>query len=103
MNKGPERPIIGERHRATMLAALEAVDFVVVFDEPTPHALLARLTPDLLVKGGTYRHDEIVGWELVESYGGTVKALGQIPGLSTTRIVERLRKSKDIVPHRKAG
>jgi D-beta-D-heptose 7-phosphate kinase / D-beta-D-heptose 1-phosphate adenosyltransferase len=99
LNKGPERPIIDEHQRATMLAALEAVDFVVIFDDPTPHALLERLRPDLLVKGGTYNYHEIVGWELVEAYGGTVKALGQVPGLSTTRIVERLRQTNEIVPH----
>ena len=98
LNKGPERPIFSQEHRATMLAALEVVDYVVVFDEATPHVLLDRLRPDLLVKGGTYQHHEIVGWELVESYGGKVKALGQIPGISTTRIVELLREN-----YRKAG
>jgi D-beta-D-heptose 7-phosphate kinase / D-beta-D-heptose 1-phosphate adenosyltransferase len=98
LNKGPERPIFKQQHRAAMLAALEAVDYVVVFDEATPHALLKRLQPDLLVKGGTYRDDEIVGRELVESYGGGVKALGEIPGISTTRIVERLRESQDDIP-----
>ncbi|MFN0050701.1 MAG: D-glycero-beta-D-manno-heptose 1-phosphate adenylyltransferase [Planctomycetales bacterium] len=94
LNKGPERPIFSQGHRAMMLAALEAVDYVVVFDQSTPHALLQRLQPDLLVKGGTYAHDEIVGWELVEAYGGKVKALGQIPGMSTTRIVDRLRQEE---------
>jgi D-beta-D-heptose 7-phosphate kinase/D-beta-D-heptose 1-phosphate adenosyltransferase len=74
-----------------MLAALEAVDYVVVFDETTPHALLDRLKPDLLVKGGTYSHEEIVGWELVESYGGQVKPLGELPGISTTAILRQLR------------
>lgn len=91
LNKGPERPIISAPNRAIMLAALAAVDYVIVFDESTPHALLDRLRPDLLVKGGAYRHDEIVGWELVEAYGGAVKALGHVPGLSTTGIVERLQ------------
>jgi D-beta-D-heptose 7-phosphate kinase/D-beta-D-heptose 1-phosphate adenosyltransferase len=99
LEKGPERPIIGEHYRAIMLAALEAVDYVIVFDEPTPHALLERLKPDLLVKGGTYRHDEIVGWELVEAQGGRVKALNLVPGLSTTKIIERLRAREAIVPH----
>jgi D-beta-D-heptose 7-phosphate kinase/D-beta-D-heptose 1-phosphate adenosyltransferase len=98
LNKGPERPIFSQEHRAAMLAALEVVDFVVVFDEATPHRLLERLRPDLLVKGGTYQRHEIVGWELVEEYGGAVKALGQIPGMSTTRIVDRLREE-----YRKAG
>jgi D-beta-D-heptose 7-phosphate kinase/D-beta-D-heptose 1-phosphate adenosyltransferase len=98
LNKGPERPIFSQEHRAAMLAALEAVDYVVVFDEATPHTLLERLRPDLLVKGGTYQRHEIVGWELVERYGGAVKALGQTPGISTTRIVELLREN-----YRKAG
>lgn len=93
LNKGPDRPLFSQQHRALMLAALQAVDYVTVFDEATPHTLLDRLKPDLLVKGGTYAHDEIVGWELVEAYGGTVLALGEVPELSTTRIVQKLRHS----------
>lgn len=91
LGKGPERPIFSEQDRGAMLAAMEAVDYVVVFDEATPHALLDLLKPDLLVKGGTYSHDEIVGWEIVESYGGSVKALTLVDGISTTRIVQGLR------------
>lgn len=94
LNKAPDRPLFSEEHRATMLAALEAVNYVTVFDDATPHNLLNRLKPDVLVKGGTYAHDEIVGWEIVESYGGTVKPLGEIPGVSTTRIVAALREQK---------
>ncbi|MGQ0636245.1 MAG: D-glycero-beta-D-manno-heptose 1-phosphate adenylyltransferase [Planctomycetaceae bacterium] len=93
LGKGPERPIIPQEHRAAMLAALEAVDYVVVFDEATPHAMLELLRPDLLVKGGTYSAEQIVGREIVEAYGGKVKPLGEIPGLSTTNIVARLRES----------
>jgi D-beta-D-heptose 7-phosphate kinase/D-beta-D-heptose 1-phosphate adenosyltransferase len=91
LGKGFDRPIVEQEHRAAMLAALEAVDYVVVFDETTPHAVIDKLRPDLLVKGGTYAREEIVGWELVESYGGEVKPLGEVPGLSTTRIIERIR------------
>jgi len=80
-----------------MLAALECVDLVTVFDEETPHALLETIRPDVLVKGGTYRREEIVGWEVVEAYGGTVKPLTLVPGISTTRIVTALR-SGDQVP-----
>lgn len=98
LDKGPDRPIFNHHHRAKMLAALEAVDYVVVFDEATPHELLSRLKPDLLVKGGTYGHDGIVGWELVEAYGGRVKALSEVPGMSTTRILERLRSVKVTTP-----
>jgi D-beta-D-heptose 7-phosphate kinase/D-beta-D-heptose 1-phosphate adenosyltransferase len=86
-----------------MLAALEVVDYVMIFDEPTPHALLDGLRPDVLVKGGTYCHHEIVGWELVESYGGQVKALGEIPGVSTTQILKRLRGEAVDIVLRRAG
>lgn len=91
LDKAPDRPLFPEADRAAMLAALDAVDYVLVFNEDTPHVLLDRLRPDLLVKGGTYRHDEIVGWELVEAYGGAVKATGAVPGVSTTQIIQRLR------------
>jgi D-beta-D-heptose 7-phosphate kinase / D-beta-D-heptose 1-phosphate adenosyltransferase len=94
LGKAPDRPIFGEIERAAMLAALEAVDYVTIFCEATPHAVLGRLKPDLLVKGGTYAKHEIVGRELVESYGGQVKALGQVPGISTTLVLEQLRGSK---------
>ena len=94
LNKAPDRPIFQQEQRAIMLAALEAIDYVVIFNESTPHAVLERLRPDLLVKGGTYNADEIVGRELVESYGGQVKALGAIPGISTTRLLEQLRSEK---------
>ncbi|MGH7202565.1 MAG: D-glycero-beta-D-manno-heptose 1-phosphate adenylyltransferase, partial [Planctomycetaceae bacterium] len=100
LGKGPDRPIFDEGHRATMLAALEAVDYVLVFEEATPHRIIERLKPDLLVKGGTYAREEIVGWELVESYGGEVKPLGVVPGVSTTDILRRLRSES---PLRKAG
>ena len=103
LNKGPERPIFPEQQRAAMLAALEAVDFVTIFEQSTPHALLERLSPDLLVKGGAYSHNEIVGWEIVESYGGSVKPLGQVPGLSTTRIIERLREKNGVIPRPHIG
>jgi D-beta-D-heptose 7-phosphate kinase / D-beta-D-heptose 1-phosphate adenosyltransferase len=91
LGKGPDRPIFNEHQRSQMLAALEAVDYVVVFNEATPHALLAKLKPELLVKGGTYAPHEIVGREVVEAYGGQVKALGEIPGMSTTRVLEHVR------------
>jgi D-beta-D-heptose 7-phosphate kinase/D-beta-D-heptose 1-phosphate adenosyltransferase len=94
LNKAPERPIFDQEYRAAMLAGLESVDYVVVFDEDTPHAVLHALQPDILVKGGTYRDDEIVGREVVVQYGGRVKALGVTPGVSTTEIVRRLREAE---------
>jgi D-beta-D-heptose 7-phosphate kinase/D-beta-D-heptose 1-phosphate adenosyltransferase len=110
LGKGPDRPVFAQAERARMLAALEAVDYVLIFGEATPHALLQRLQPDVLVKGGTYHTDEIVGREVVTAYGGDVKALGEIPGVSTTRILQKLRgETAGIVPHphslpqRKAG
>ena len=89
--KGPQRPILGERARAELLAALECVDYVVVFDEDTPHRLLEALKPDVLIKGGTYDIDGVVGREVVLSYGGTVMVGPVVPGISTTAIVERIR------------
>ena len=112
LDKAPDRPLFPQQERATMLAALGAVDYVVVFDEDTPHAILDRLRPDLLVKGGTYGREEIVGWELVEAYGGEVKPLSVTPGVSTTQIVKRLRGESILklppttaaqAPERKAG
>lgn len=111
LNKGPDRPIFDQDYRARMLAALEAVDYVTIFDEATPHALLHQLQPHVLVKGGTYHEDEIVGREIVLAYGGEVKAMGAVPGLSTTEIVNRLRRAEPTIafpqptawPERKAG
>ena len=91
LGKAPDRPIFSAQQRAEMLASLECVDFVTVFEESTPHKVLWKLKPNLLVKGGTYQIDEIVGKEIVESYGGVVKALGETPGVSTTEILRRLR------------
>lgn len=88
--KGPTRPVINERDRAAMLAAMAAVDYVVIFDEPTPHHLLHSLRPDVLVKGGTYRPDEVVGHEVVEAYGGQVGVVGLVEGVSTTAILASL-------------
>lgn len=89
--KGPARPVIGERDRATLLAALSAVDYVVIFDEATPHNLLHRVRPDVLVKGGTYTPDEVVGHEVVRAYGGQVCVVGLVAGVSTTKIVDSLK------------
>jgi D-beta-D-heptose 7-phosphate kinase/D-beta-D-heptose 1-phosphate adenosyltransferase len=89
--KGEGRPVMNESERAELLAALEAVDFVTVFDEESPRALIADLLPDVLVKGGDYALDEIHGREEVEAAGGRVVALPFVEGASTTNIVERIR------------
>lgn len=90
--KGKGRPVMKEQDRAAVLASLECVDYVLVFDDDTPHELLRRIRPDVLVKGGTYQPDEIVGREIVEAYGGRVCVTGKIDGVSTTRIVASLAK-----------
>ena len=90
--KGAGRPVTREAERAEMLAALEAVSYVVVFDALSPRALIAKLLPDVLVKGGDYALDEIHGREEVEAAGGTVVALPFIAGASTTGVIERIKK-----------
>lgn len=95
LDKGTDRPIISQESRAAMLAALEVVDYVVIFNEETPCHLLEVLKPDLLVKGGTYNASEIVGHEIVKAYGGQVKPMGIVPGISTTEILNRVRSSNN--------
>ena len=80
--------------RAEVLAALEAVDLVVVFDEDTPLELIRRVRPKVLVKGGDYRRETVVGHELVEADGGEVILIDLVPGFSTTRIVAKSRESQ---------
>jgi D-beta-D-heptose 7-phosphate kinase/D-beta-D-heptose 1-phosphate adenosyltransferase len=89
--KGPARPVIGQADRAALLAALGCVAHVLIFDDDTPHALLERLRPDVLVKGGTYRVEDVVGRELVQGYGGQVCVTGERPGVSTTALLAELR------------
>ena len=89
VNKGPDRPITPERERAEILAALTCVDAVVIFDEDTPHAVIARLQPDVLVKGADYHKSEVVGADVVEGYGGRVHLAALREGCSTTNIVRR--------------
>lgn len=88
MLKGPSRPIVSQRERAQMLAALECVDYVTIFDEGTPESLIELFRPDILVKGGSTAY--IVGQEFVESYGGMVKRLDLVKGFSTTDIVKKI-------------
>ena len=90
-NKGPDRPITPEHERAEILAALDCVDAVVIFDEDTPHDLIAALQPDVLVKGADWAEDAIVGRDIVEARGGRVVRIAIEPGYSTTAIVEKIR------------
>ena len=89
--KGAGRPILPERERAEILAALECVDGVVIFDEPTPRETIAALLPDVLVKGGDWASDAIVGREEVEAAGGKVISIPVVAGFSTTAILEKIR------------
>ena len=91
-NKGPERPITPQDERSEVLAALACVDGTVIFDEETPHDLIAALQPDVLVKGADWAEDAIVGRDIVEARGGRVVRMNIEPGYSTTRIVERIRQ-----------
>ena len=93
LGKGRERPLVCEDDRARVVAALGCVDCVVLFDEPTPMALLEALVPDVLVKGGDYTPDTVVGADLVRRSGGRVEIIPVVPDRSTTRILERLRAS----------
>ncbi|MFY9611261.1 MAG: D-glycero-beta-D-manno-heptose 1-phosphate adenylyltransferase [Blastocatellia bacterium] len=90
--KGEGRPILDERERAEVIAALQAVDFVVVFDEDTPREMITRLLPDVLVKGGDWPVDQIVGREEVEAAGGKAVSLPYVEGSSTSEIIDRIRK-----------
>jgi D-beta-D-heptose 7-phosphate kinase/D-beta-D-heptose 1-phosphate adenosyltransferase len=93
--KGEGRPIVNERERAEILAALRQVDFVTIFDDVSPRSLIAKLLPDVLVKGGDYELDEIHGREEVEAAGGRVVSLPFVPGASTTNILERMALRND--------
>ncbi len=88
--KGPHRPVYSEGERLQMLAALAVVDYLIVFDETTPHRILEELRPDLLVKGGDYRPEGIMGRDVVESYGGQVKIMDHVRGLSTSENLKRV-------------
>jgi rfaE bifunctional protein nucleotidyltransferase chain/domain len=90
--KGPGRPVIPERERAEILAAFESVDAVVIFAEDTPQAVIARLLPDILVKGGDWAGDQIVGRAEVETAGGEVVRIPVVPGYSTTEILRKARE-----------
>jgi rfaE bifunctional protein nucleotidyltransferase chain/domain len=91
LGKGPGRPILGENERAELLAALEMVDFVTLFDEDTPLELIRAVEPDVLVKGGDWNEADIVGAEFVRGRGGRVERMTYYPGLSTTEVLRRIR------------
>jgi rfaE bifunctional protein nucleotidyltransferase chain/domain len=89
--KGPGRPVLPELERAEILASLESVDAVVIFDEATPQRVIAAILPDVLVKGGDWSDDQIVGREEVEAAGGKVVRAKVVEGYSTTEILKKIR------------
>ena len=92
--KGKDRPLVGQRDRARILAALESVDYVTVFHEPTPERLVARLRPHVLIKGADWGVRHIVGRDIVERDGGRVVRIPLLKGYSTSRLIERIRKGR---------
>lgn len=93
LNKGPSRPLQDEQSRAIVLAALTAVDAVVIFDEDTPLELIKAVKPDVLVKGGDWKPEQIVGGDFVTQNGGKVVSIPFVEGYSTTRIEEKIKNS----------
>jgi rfaE bifunctional protein nucleotidyltransferase chain/domain len=91
--KGSARPLVAEAERAELLASLDSVDFVVIFDEDTPRELIAGLVPDVLVKGADWGSDKIVGREEVESAGGRVVSVPLDPDYSTTRLLTKIQST----------
>ena len=91
--KGPGRPVIPAEERAEILANLECVDAVVIFDEPTPQRVIAALLPDVLVKGGDWPGNQIVGRKEVEAAGGKVVRVEVVEGYSTSEILRKIRES----------
>ena len=93
LDKGAGRPLVPQTDRAELLAALEMVDYVIVFEDDTPGDLIRAVQPDVLVKGGDWTVDRIVGADFVLAHGGRVRSLPFAPGYSTTALVRRIRKT----------
>ena len=92
--KGPQRPLVDEQSRALLLASLQCVDYVTIFNEDTPYELIKAVLPDVLVKGGDYQPENIVGADIVRSHGGQVRTIPLVEGFSTTRLAKKLQQSK---------
>ncbi len=90
--KGEKKPLVPEKERAEILAALEFIDFVTIFPELTPLELINYLKPDILIKGGDWPEEKVVGREEIKKWGGRVKIIPEIKGKSTTNIVEKIKK-----------
>ena len=90
--KGPPRPLLPQAERAEVLAALSCVDYVTIFDEPDPLAVITSLKPDVLIKGSDWGKNKIIGREVVERRGGRVRRVPLIKGVSTTKLIEKILK-----------
>ena len=90
--KGKERPLVPEKERAEILAALEFIDFVTIFPESTPLELINYLKPDILIKGGDWAEEDVVGRKEIKEWGGRVAIIPEVEGKSTTNIVEKIKK-----------
>ena len=91
LNKAPDRPVVTEAQRAEVLAALGCVDYVAIFNEPDPLNLITAVQPDVLVKGGDWDMDRIIGRGIVEQRGGVVRTIPLVPGMSTTSLIQQIR------------
>lgn len=91
LKKSPDRPIVSDAQRAEVVAALGCVDYVVLFNEPDPQSLIAAVQPDVLVKGGDWAVERIIGREIVEARGGIVRTIPLVPNMSTTSLIQRIR------------
>lgn len=91
--KGEHRPIVEEQHRAKVLASLESVDMVVLFNERTPIELIKKIKPQYLVKGGDYREEDMIGADFVEQHNGKVMILSFVDGISTTHIIDKIKST----------
>ncbi len=92
--KGQKRPVVSQQQRAFVLAGLASIDFVIFFDEDTPYELIKKVQPDVLVKGGDWTVDNIVGRDVVEGRGGVVLSLALLPGYSTTSVIRFIRDNE---------
>lgn len=90
--KGEDRPLQDELSRGTLMAALQFVDYVVLFDEETPLNLIESIKPDVLVKGSDYKIEDIVGYKVLQEYGGEIRTIDFVEGYSTTKIVDKILK-----------
>jgi len=90
--KPENRPIVSQDQRAEVLAGLSCVDYITIFDEPDPLALIQTIKPDVLIKGADWKETDIIGSDVVKSYGGKVIRIEVVPGISTSRIIQRILK-----------